>query len=78
MPGAPVAEATFTALEPRIKVLVDRGFTPGLGTILVGDDGASEGYISMKQEKAAEVGMVSPHIHLPADATQADLVAAIR
>jgi methylenetetrahydrofolate dehydrogenase (NADP+)/methenyltetrahydrofolate cyclohydrolase len=78
MPGAPVAEATFAALEPRIKVLVDRGFTPGLGTILVGDDGASEGYIRMKQEKAAEVGMVSPHTHLPADATQADLVAAIR
>jgi methylenetetrahydrofolate dehydrogenase (NADP+)/methenyltetrahydrofolate cyclohydrolase len=78
MPGAPVAEATFAALEPRIKVLVDRGFTPGLGTILVGDDGASEGYIRMKQEKAVEVGMTSPHIHLPNDATQADLVSAIR
>ena len=78
MPGAPVSEATFAALEPRIKGLVDRGFTPGLGTILVGDDGASEGYIRMKQEKALEVGMASPHIHLPADATQADLVAAIR
>jgi methylenetetrahydrofolate dehydrogenase (NADP+)/methenyltetrahydrofolate cyclohydrolase len=32
----------------------------------------------MKQEKAAELGMVSPHIHLPETATQADLVAAIR
>lgn len=78
MPGAPVAEATFTALEPRIKVLVDRGFTPGLGTILVGDDGASEGYIRMKQEKAIEVGLTAPHVHLPQDATQADLLAAIR
>jgi methylenetetrahydrofolate dehydrogenase (NADP+)/methenyltetrahydrofolate cyclohydrolase len=77
MPGAPVAEATFAALEPRIKVLVDRGVTPGLATILVGDDGASAGYIRMKQEKALEVGLTAPHMHLPQDATQADLLAAI-
>jgi len=78
MPGAPVAEATFASIEPRIKVLVDRGFTPGLATILVGDDGASAGYIRMKQEKALEVGLTAPHIHLPENATQADLLAAIR
>ena len=77
MPGAPVSEATFADLEPRIKQLVERGHTPGLATILVGDDGASAGYIRMKQEKAVEVGMTSPHVHLPADAQQADLVAAI-
>ena len=78
MPGAPVAEATFANLEPRIKLLVERGFTPGLATILVGDDGASAGYIRMKQEKALEVGLTAPHAHLPENATQADLVAAIR
>jgi methylenetetrahydrofolate dehydrogenase (NADP+)/methenyltetrahydrofolate cyclohydrolase len=78
MPGAPVAEATFASLEPRIKVLVDRGFTPGLATILVGDDGASAGYVRMKQEKAIEVGLTAPHVHLPENATQADLLAAIR
>jgi methylenetetrahydrofolate dehydrogenase (NADP+)/methenyltetrahydrofolate cyclohydrolase len=78
MPGGPVADATFAGLEPRIKVLVDRGFTPGLATVLVGDDGASAGYIRMKQEKALEVGLTAPHVHLPQDATQADLVAAIR
>jgi methylenetetrahydrofolate dehydrogenase (NADP+)/methenyltetrahydrofolate cyclohydrolase len=78
LPGAPVAEAVFADLEPRIKVLIEAGHTPGLGTILVGDEGASAGYIRMKQEKAAELGMVSPHIHLPQDATQADVIAAIR
>ena len=77
MPGAPVAEAVFADLTPRIKDLIGRGHTPGLATILVGDDGASSGYIRMKQEKAAEVGMTSPHVHLPEDATQADLLAAI-
>jgi methylenetetrahydrofolate dehydrogenase (NADP+) / methenyltetrahydrofolate cyclohydrolase len=78
MPGAPVAEATFANLEPRIKLLVERGFTPGLATILVGDDGASAGYIRMKQEKALEVGLTAPHVHLPENATQADLLTAIR
>jgi methylenetetrahydrofolate dehydrogenase (NADP+)/methenyltetrahydrofolate cyclohydrolase len=77
MPGAPVAEAVFADLAPRIEHLIDRGHTPGLATILVGDDGASAGYIRMKQEKAAEVGMTSPHVHLPDDASQADLLAAI-
>jgi methylenetetrahydrofolate dehydrogenase (NADP+) / methenyltetrahydrofolate cyclohydrolase len=77
MPGGPVAEATFADLAPRIKRLVEHGVTPGLGTILVGDDGASAGYIRMKQEKAAEVGLSSPHVHLPEDATQRDLLAAI-
>jgi methylenetetrahydrofolate dehydrogenase (NADP+)/methenyltetrahydrofolate cyclohydrolase len=78
MPGAPVAEATFADLMPRITALIDAGHRPGLATILVGDDGASAGYIRMKQEKAQEVGFTSPHVHLPEDATQLDLLSAIR
>jgi methylenetetrahydrofolate dehydrogenase (NADP+)/methenyltetrahydrofolate cyclohydrolase len=78
MPGAPVAEATFADLLPRIAALIDAGHRPGLATILVGDDGASAGYIRMKQEKAEEVGFTAPHVHLPEDASQLDLLAAIR
>jgi methylenetetrahydrofolate dehydrogenase (NADP+)/methenyltetrahydrofolate cyclohydrolase len=78
MPGAPVAEATFAELEPRISKLIEAGHRPGLATILVGDDGASVGYIRMKQEKAEEVGFTAPHVHLPNDASQTDLVASIR
>jgi methylenetetrahydrofolate dehydrogenase (NADP+)/methenyltetrahydrofolate cyclohydrolase len=77
MPGGPVADAVFTDLVPRIAKLVENGHRPGLGTILVGDDPASAGYIRMKQEKAAAVGLISPHVHLPEGATQADLLAAI-
>jgi methylenetetrahydrofolate dehydrogenase (NADP+)/methenyltetrahydrofolate cyclohydrolase len=76
--GTPVAAAVFEDLQPRIKALVEAGHQPGLGTILVGDDSASAGYIKMKQGKAAELGLSSPHVHLPQTATQADLVAAIR
>ncbi len=78
MPGAPVAAAVFADLKPRIAMLFETGHALGLGTILVGDDGASAGYIKMKQEKAASFGMVSPHIHLPDDATQAEVLSAIR
>jgi methylenetetrahydrofolate dehydrogenase (NADP+) / methenyltetrahydrofolate cyclohydrolase len=78
MPGAPVADAVFVELKPRIDALIERGWTPGLGTIMVGDDSASAGYIRMKMEKALSLGFTSPHIHLPQDATQADLLAAIK
>ena len=77
MPGGPVADAVFAELSTRIEKLRAKGYNPGLGTILVGGDSASAGYIRMKQEKATEIGFNSPHIHLGADATQADLVAAI-
>jgi methylenetetrahydrofolate dehydrogenase (NADP+)/methenyltetrahydrofolate cyclohydrolase len=46
--------------------------------MLVGDDDASAGYIRMKQKKAGELGMASPHTHLPADATQQQVEDAIR
>ena len=74
----PVADAVLTALAPRIAALIAAGHRPGLGTILVGGDSASAGYIRMKQAKAAELGLTSPHIHLPEDAAQADLVGAIQ
>ena len=78
LPGAPVAEAVYQDLRARIEQLIDGGHRPGLGTILVGDDDASAGYIRMKHERAAELGLASPHQQLPADTTQAELVAAIK
>ena len=78
LPGAPVAEAVLADLRPRIAALVEAGHRPGLGTILVGGDSASGGYGDMKMAKAQEMGLTSPHVHLADDATQADLVAAIR
>jgi methylenetetrahydrofolate dehydrogenase (NADP+)/methenyltetrahydrofolate cyclohydrolase len=78
MPGAPVADAVFADLKPRIDALVTAGRPPGLATILVGDDGASAGYVRMKHEKCAEYGLPSFHKELPSDATQEQVVAAIR
>jgi len=78
LPGAPVAEAVFADLAPRIARLKAAGHTPGLGTVLVGDDSASAGYVGMKMKKAEELGFASPHERLPTDATTADVVAAVK
>ncbi len=77
LPGAPVAEAVFAELVPRLAALRAAGHRPGLGTILVGNDSASAGYIRMKQAKAAELDMASPHVHLGDDATQDQVLEAI-
>ncbi len=73
-----MADAVYADLVPRIAALVAAGHPPGLGTVLVGDDSASAGYIGMKMAKAVELGLTSPHRQLPATATTADVVAAIR
>jgi methylenetetrahydrofolate dehydrogenase (NADP+)/methenyltetrahydrofolate cyclohydrolase len=77
LPGGPVAEAIFADVTARAAKLREQGVTPSLATVLVGDDDASAGYIRIKQRQAAELGFASPHRHLPAGATQADLHAAV-
>jgi methylenetetrahydrofolate dehydrogenase (NADP+) / methenyltetrahydrofolate cyclohydrolase len=78
MPGGPVAEKVFADLVPRIEALKASGKTPGLATVLVGDDGPSARYVGMKMQKAQELGCNSPHVLLPQDATTEDVIAAVR
>ncbi|MEW2379092.1 tetrahydrofolate dehydrogenase/cyclohydrolase catalytic domain-containing protein [Micromonospora sp. NPDC047812] len=77
LPGTPVAERILTDVAAGVTALRAAGTTPGLATILVGDDDASAGYIRIKQRHANELGFASPHVHLPATATQTDLHHAI-
>nr|WP_239313660.1 tetrahydrofolate dehydrogenase/cyclohydrolase catalytic domain-containing protein [Plantactinospora mayteni] len=78
LPGGPVAEAVLADVTARVATLRRAGVVPSLATILVGDDSASAGYIRMKQQRAADLGFASPHIHLPGTAGQAELFRAIR
>lgn len=75
--GAPVAEAVLAEVRTRVEALLERGVTPGLGTILVGDDSASAGYVRKKHEACEAVGMASQHISIPADAGQQALLDAV-
>ena len=64
-------------LRSRVEELRNRGITPGLGTVLVGDDGPSANYVAMKHKDCADLGIESRHEHLPADATQGDVDAVV-
>lgn len=75
--GTSVAARILEDLTERVAALTERGITPGLGTILVGDDGPSARYVQMKHDDCQSVGIASHHRHLPADATQADVHAVI-
>lgn len=50
---------------------------PGLGTVLVGDDGPSANYVAMKHRDSEALGIASFHEHLPADASPDDVLAVI-
>lgn len=76
--GKSLAASIKANLAQRTTTLKAKGITPGLGTILVGDDPGSHSYVSGKHRDCHEVGINSIRIDLPATATQADVLAAIR
>ena len=77
MDGEALAAKVKADLSARMEKLAESGVTPGLGTVLVGDDGPSQKYVSMKHADCAEIGMHSVDVRLPATATQGDVDAAV-
>lgn len=75
--GKAFLELTIERLQVRVDALVDRGLTPGLGTILVGDDPNSAAYVRGKREACGRVGIVSHHRELAADVSATHLRAEI-
>lgn len=75
--GAPVAEAVLSDVAERVAALRERGVTPGLGTILVGTDEASAGYVRKKHETCEQVGVASFHQDVSEDAGQEALLDAV-
>jgi methylenetetrahydrofolate dehydrogenase (NADP+)/methenyltetrahydrofolate cyclohydrolase len=76
--GKALATIVKADLRTRTEVLKTRGITPGLGTVLVGDDAGSHSYVAGKHRDCQEVGINSIRVDLPASATQADVMAAIK
>jgi methylenetetrahydrofolate dehydrogenase (NADP+)/methenyltetrahydrofolate cyclohydrolase len=75
--GEPVAARIKMELTDRVQRLVAAGRTPGLGTILVGDDVSSARYVEMKIEECAEIGVRSYDEHLPSTASQGEIEAIV-
>lgn len=75
--GKATASAIKQELAKRVDVLKAKGITPGLGTVLIGDDPGSHSYVAGKHRDCAEVGIASIRVDLSANATQAEVMAAI-
>ncbi len=76
--GKATAAKVKAQLAIKVADLKTRGVTPGLGTILVGDDPGSHSYVAGKHRDCQEVGISSIRIDLPATSTQADVMAAVK
>jgi methylenetetrahydrofolate dehydrogenase (NADP+)/methenyltetrahydrofolate cyclohydrolase len=73
--GKAFAEALRATIKTEVAAL---SFQPGLAVVLVGDDPASRVYVANKARQTVEVGMRSFEHRLPADTTQADLLALVQ
>ncbi|WP_298321646.1 bifunctional methylenetetrahydrofolate dehydrogenase/methenyltetrahydrofolate cyclohydrolase [Haloactinopolyspora sp.] len=75
--GKATAAAIRADLTKRVARLREAGVTPGLGTVLVGDDPGSHAYVAGKHRDCAEVGIESIQVELPATASQEDIEAEV-
>ena len=75
--GIEVAEAVIADVRKRVEVLASRGIQPGLGTILVGDDGPSASYVRKKHEACENAGICSFHLELPDTINQQEFLNAV-
>lgn len=77
--GRLLAQELRAEIAARVAALEsERGVTPGLAVVLVGDDPASVSYVTAKERACREAGMLSREVRLPAETTEAELVALVR
>jgi len=72
--GEAVAADVRDDVAAHVETLEEEGVTPGLATVLMSDDPASETYVSMKQRDCEEVGIESVHVEIDADAPAEELL----
>jgi methylenetetrahydrofolate dehydrogenase (NADP+)/methenyltetrahydrofolate cyclohydrolase len=72
--GAAIAERVQSAVRAEVQRLKERGVTPGLTVVLVGDDPASAVYVRSKEATSRELGMAGETIRRPSTTTQSDLL----
>lgn len=75
--GRDISEQIRAELTERVAELQKEGIRPGLATVLVGDDPASQMYVGMKNKAAAKMGLHSRQVTLPADTSEEELLGVI-
>lgn len=76
--GKKVAEEVLAECAQEITELKEKGITPGLAVVLVGEDPASKVYVNSKARKCAELGIHSEKIILSREATQEEVLETVR
>lgn len=76
--GKAIGAQIRSEVAERVRALSDRGVTPGLAAVLVGDDQASRIYVGAKHKACADVGIRSEQIDLPAYVTEGEVLATLR
>lgn len=72
--GKKVSAEVKARVAAEVAALKEKGVTPGLAVIIVGDDSASQVYVRNKEKACAETGMYSEKYALPAETTQEELL----
>ncbi|HBE8268774.1 TPA: bifunctional methylenetetrahydrofolate dehydrogenase/methenyltetrahydrofolate cyclohydrolase FolD [Staphylococcus aureus] len=72
--GKQIAKDYRQGLQNQVEALKEKGFTPKLSVILVGNDGASQSYVRSKKKAAEKIGMISEIIHLEETATEEEVL----
>ena len=75
--GKAIAARIRIEIAEGVAALKQRGITPGLAVVLVGDDPASRVYVSMKEKACAEAGIYSDEHKLPVETSEAELLALV-
>jgi methylenetetrahydrofolate dehydrogenase (NADP+)/methenyltetrahydrofolate cyclohydrolase len=75
--GRTIAEKVYSNLRGEIAELKERGVTPGLAVVLVGDNPASRAYVRSKDKMCRDLGLHSVKLELPAETTQTELLARV-
>src|SRR6187399_2219538 len=75
--GKATRDEIFVDLKERVAALTAAGHTPGLGTVLVGDDPGSHAYVRGKHRDCAQIGIASIQVELPASTSQEKLASVI-
>jgi len=75
--GRKIAEKVYADLRTEIAGMKERGLTPGLAVVLVGDNPASRAYVRSKDKMCRDLGLHSVKLELPTETTQSELLARV-
>lgn len=76
--GRAVAAEACLGIKARVQAIAEKGVTPKLAVVLVGDNPASRAYVGMKEKKAAELGIATAGYKLSAEISEDELIALVK